>query len=32
MTDTTFLVGAKAAEVEHRAHLRRAVVASSDHI
>jgi MFS family permease len=29
MTDTTFLVGARAAEAEHRAHLRRAVVAST---
>src|ERR1700723_607175 len=28
MTDTTFPVGATAAEAEHRAHLRRAVVAS----
>src|SRR5246500_4062743 len=29
MTDTTFPVGATAAEAEHRAHLRRAVVAST---
>src|SRR5215467_1668182 len=29
MTDTTFPLGATAAEVEHRAHLRRAVVAST---
>src|SRR6202049_1801548 len=29
MTDTTFPVGASAAEAEHRAHLRRAVVAST---
>jgi len=29
MTDTTFPVAATAAEVEHRTHLRRAVVAST---
>jgi MFS family permease len=29
MTDTTFPVGATVAEAEHRAHLRRAVVAST---
>jgi hypothetical protein len=29
MTDTTLLVGARAAEAEHWAHLRRAVVAST---
>jgi hypothetical protein len=32
MTDITFPVGATAAETEHRVHLRRAVVASTDHI